>query len=435
MVRKSILSKKIIKKEAKVGVIGTGYVGLPLMIETAKAGFKVIGLDKDAKRIEKINKGQSYIFDISSQTLKKLAKQEKISATADFSILDDLDIINICVPTPLDKNREPDISPIVEASQEIKKHLHPNQLIILESTTYPGTTEEIILPILQESKLRVGRDFYLAFSPERIDPGNKKYNTHNTPKVIGGVTEKCLQTAVLYLEKIVENVVPVSSTRVAEMIKLLENIFRSVNIALVNELMVLCDKMKIDIWEVVEAAASKPFGFMSFSPGPGLGGHCIPVDPFYLSWKAQEYGFRTEFIELAGKINESMPDYVVSKISDILNSLNKSIKDSRIMIIGVAYKKDLDDVRESPGLKIIEILQKKGADVCYHDPFIPRLYFNKTHFKSNPLTPPLLRNCDCVVLVTGHSNIDYETIVKESPLIIDTRNILKDFNDNNIFRI
>ncbi|MBI4744948.1 MAG: nucleotide sugar dehydrogenase, partial [Actinobacteria bacterium] len=348
----------------------------------------------------------------------------KLKATTDFSTINELDIIFVCVPTPLTQTKEPDLSAIIKSSEAISKHMRKEQLIILESTTYPGTTEEIVLPILEKNGLKIDKDFYLAFSPERVDPGNKKYTIKDTPKVVGGINENSTKIASLFYQQIIEKVIPVSSTQVAEMTKLLENIFRCVNIALVNELMILCDRMDINIWEVIQASATKPFGFMSFYPGPGLGGHCIPIDPFYLSWKAREYDFHTEFIELAGKVNENMPYYVVSKISQALNKHRKSINGSEILILGVAYKKDISDVRESPALKIIELLDKEGADVVYHDQFVDRVEVDGKAYNSISLTEETLRKSDCIVIVTDHTTVDYKAIAEISSCVVDMRNVL-----------
>lgn len=419
-----IIENKILSKEAKIGIIGLGYVGLPLAVEIADVGFDVIGLDIKKDKVDLINNGKNYIEDIDSEKLKLLSEKGKLKATTDFSTINKLDIIFICVPTPLTQTKEPDLSAIINASEAISKHMRKGQLIILESTTYPGTTEEIVLPILEKSGLKIDKDFYLAFSPERVDPGNKKYTTKTTPKVVGGINENSTKIASLFYEQIIEKIVPVSSTQVAEMTKLLENIFRCVNIALVNELMLLCDRMEINIWEVIQASATKPFGFMSFYPGPGLGGHCIPIDPFYLSWKAREYDFHTEFIELAGKVNENMPYYVVSKISQALNKHKKSINGSKILVLGVAYKKDISDVRESPALKIIELLNKEEADVIYHDPFVDNIEVDGKVYSSAPLTEENLKKADCVIIITDHTNVDYKAVAKTSNCIVDMRNVL-----------
>jgi UDP-N-acetyl-D-glucosamine dehydrogenase len=417
-------SELISSKKAKVGIIGLGYVGLPLACTIAKAGFKVIGFDKSREKTEKVNEGLSTINDVSSEVLKKLVEKGKLSATQDFNLLQEVDVVCICVPTPLSVYKEPDLSYVESAVKEVYKNLNNKKLIILESTTYPGTTREKVLAYL-EDKGKVGEDFFLAYSPERVDPGNKKYTIENTPKIVGGVTPKCTEIAALFYSQFVEKVFPVSSPESAEMTKLLENIFRVVNIALVNELMMLCDRMGINIWEVIEAASTKPFGFMPFYPGPGIGGHCIPIDPFYLSWKAKAYNFPTEFIELAGKINERMPYYVVEKASEYLNEVGKSIKGSHIFIIGVAYKKDISDTRESPALKIIEILLERGSNISYHDPYVPEIEVSGKNFTSQSLSREVLNSSDLVIIITDHSTVDYELIKEESSLILDMRNRLR----------
>lgn len=418
------LKELFLSKKAKVGIVGLGYVGLPLACTIAKAGFEVIGFDKLDEKIDKINEGISVIDDVPSSLLKSLTSQGKMKATQDFSLLQKVDVVCICVPTPLSLHKEPDISYIEDASQEIAKNLNGQKLVILESTSYPGTTREVVLPYLAK-KGEVGKDFFLAFSPERVDPGNQKYAIETTPKVVGGLTPQCTQLASLFYSQFIQEVVPVSSPESAEMTKLLENIFRAVNIALVNELMMLCDRMGIDIWEVVEAASTKPFGFMTFYPGPGIGGHCIPVDPFYLAWRAKSFNFSTEFIELAGKISERMPYYVVEKIAGALNEVEKSINGSEILIIGVAYKKDISDVRESAALKVMELLLEKGGEVVYHDPYVPKVKIDNRFVRSVDLSMELLQSTDIVVIMTDHSNIDYELIKQNSLLILDMRNRLK----------
>jgi UDP-N-acetyl-D-glucosamine dehydrogenase len=429
------LREKIESKQAKVAIIGLGYVGLPLAVTVAQAGFKVFGIDPDDAKRKFLNNGKSYIPDVDKKILRRVVKAGLLKASKNFEIIKDCKVVIICVPTPLTATHEPDLSYIRETSLAISKNLKKQHLIILESTTYPGTTEEVVLPILEESGLKVGRDFYLVFSPERVDPGNKKYTIKNTPKVIGGITPQCTQHAILFYSKFVEKVVPVSSTRVAEMTKLLENIFRCVNIALVNELMLLCDRMGLNIWEVIEAASTKPFGFMKFTPGPGLGGHCIPIDPFYLSWKARQYDFYTEFIELAGKINEYIPYYVVAKVADALNTHKKSINGSKILIIGVAYKKDIGDTRESPALKVIELLLDRKAKISYVDPHVEQIRVNQESLRSQRLNEEILKTSDCVVIITDHTTIDYSLIVEQAPLIVDTRNVLKNFRHAKIFQI
>jgi len=422
------LKEKFIKRKARLGVIGLGYVGLPLCLEMAKAGFHVTGIDVDKEKVRKINRGISYILDVKSKVLSKIVKEKKLSATTEFEALKELDAISICVPTPLRKTKDPDISFIISAVEEIKKYLREGQLIVLESTTYPGTTNEVILPMLEKSGLKVGRDFYLAFSPERVDPGNKYYTTKNTPKILGGITKECTKIAKLLYEQFVDTVIPVSCTEAAEMVKLLENTFRSVNIGMVNEMVLMCNKLNIDVWEVIDAAATKPFGFMPFYPGPGLGGHCIPIDPHYLSWKLKTLNYNARFIELAGEVNSYMPQFVVDKIIDGLNRVKKSVNGSKILILGVAYKKDINDVRESPALDVINLLKLKGALVSYNDPYIPELKLDNISLKSIKLSRKSLRGFDCIVIITNHSIYNYKWIVNNSRLIIDTRNALKPIN-------
>jgi UDP-N-acetyl-D-glucosamine dehydrogenase len=422
------LIKKIQKKEALIGIIGMGYVGLPLVLRFCEEDFRVLGFDVDSKKIVALKKGKSYLKSISSSRISQFVRSGHLNVTDDFSRLDEPDCILICVPTPLTEKMEPDLQYIDKTTEAIRQHLRRGQLIVLESTSYPGTTEELILPQLKSTGLKVRKDFFLAFSPEREDPGNKRFTTHQIPKVVSGVTPSCKKVVTALYRQIVQIVVPVSSPRVAELTKLLENIYRSVNIALVNELKMLADRMGIDIWEVIEAASTKPFGFSPFYPGPGMGGHCIPIDPYYLSWKAREYDFTTRFIFLAGEINVHVPYYVVAKIQDALNGRGKSIKGAKILILGVAYKKDIDDARETPALSIMELLRKKGAVLLYHDPYIPVLPpFRKYYFKlkSSPLTKGLLQRIDAVVVVTDHSCIDYSWVTKHAPLVIDTRNVTK----------
>lgn len=413
------LKEKIESKKAKVAVIGLGYVGLPLAIEIAKSGFEVVGIDVGKGRLE----------------LAAAESGGKIKTTSDHQAVEEADIILVCVPTPLSKHHDPDLSHVVDAANKISEHIGKGKLVVLESTTYPGTTEEVVLPILEKKGSRVGKDFFLAFSPERVDPGNKKYPIKSIPKIVGGVTTTCHELATSFYQKFIDKVVPVSSTRVAEMAKLLENIFRAVNVALVNELTLLCDRMKIDVWEVIEAASTKSFGFMPFRPGPGLGGHCCPIDPFYLSWKAREYEFHTEFIELSGKINEQMPYYVVQKINDALNGQGKSLHGSKILILGVAYKKDIDDIRQSPAVRIIELLTERNANISYHDPYIKSICVQGQNYRSLPLSPKLLKNSDCVAIITDHSNVDYRKAAKHSRLIVDARNALHDFKNKKIIKI
>jgi UDP-N-acetyl-D-glucosamine dehydrogenase len=421
------LIQKILDKKALVGIIGMGYVGLPLVLRFCEEDFRVLGFDIDSKKVAALKKGKSYLKSIPSSRISRFIRNGHLQVTNDFSRLNKPDCILICVPTPLSEKMEPDLRYIENTNEAIRRNLRRGQLIVLESTTYPGTTEELILPKLETTGLKAGKDFFLAFSPEREDPGNKRFVTHQIPKVVAGLTPSCQKMVTTLYSQIIAKVVPVSSPRVAELTKLLENIYRSVNIALVNELKMLADRMGIDIWEVIEAASTKPFGFSPFYPGPGMGGHCIPIDPYYLSWKAREYDFTTRFIFLAGEINVHVPYYVVAKIQDALNERGKSVKGARILILGVAYKKDVDDARESPALAIMDLLQKKGAVILYHDPHIPSLpSFRKYSFKlkSSLLTDQLLRRVDAAVVVTDHS-IDYRRIVKLASLIIDTRNVTK----------
>jgi len=424
----SDLKKKIESKELVIGVIGLGYVGLPLVREFLKNGFRVIGFDIDPEKVNKLNKGGSYIKHIKSDFIKDSLAQRKFEATYDFSRLKEVDAIIVCVPTPLGEHREPDLSYVLNTAETIAKYLRKGHIVVLESTTYPGTTDEEVLPILEKSGLKVGEDFFLGFSPEREDPGNREYSTSTIPKVVSGITPSCLELIKTLYDQIVVKTVPVSSTKVAEATKLLENIYRGVNIALVNELKMIFDRMGIDIWEVIEAAKTKPFGFHPFYPGPGLGGHCIPIDPFYLTWKAKEYDINTKFIELAGEINTMMPYYVVDKAIRALNQQGKSIKGAKVLILGVSYKPDIDDMRESPALKIIELFMDEGAIVDYNDPFFPELVpVRKYKFplKSVELSEENLRKYDLVVVVTNHSSYDYDFIRKNAQLIIDTRNAFK----------
>ncbi len=423
------LLKKIESRSARTGVVGLGYVGLPLAVELARAGFHATGIDLDVRKVSAISEGRSYIPDVPTSDVKAFTEAGKLDATTDFSVVKDLDTINICVPTPLRKTKDPDMSYIVSAVEAIAKHLHPGMLIVLESTTYPGTTDEVVQPILEATGLKAGVDFFIAFSPERVDPGNPNFQTHNVPKVVGGLTPDCSRLAGALYGSAIETIVPVSSTRVAEMVKLLENTFRAVNIGLVNELALMCDKMNIDVWEVVDAAKTKPFGFMAFYPGPGLGGHCIPIDPFYLSWKAKQTGFDPRFIELAGHINAGMPHYVVDKVGEALNTQRKSINGSKVLIAGIAYKRDIDDMRESPALDVMGLLQARGAIVSYADPFVPVLHGREWSGRSDMTAVPLQRGAiaqyDCVVIVTDHKSFDYDAIVAEAGLVVDTRNAIK----------
>ena len=415
---------KINDRSARVGVVGLGYVGLPLVVGLAEAGFHVTGIDVDARKVQSLNNGQSYIEDIPNEAIAKLIKNGRFRASIDYGLLDDVDAISICVPTPLRKTKDPDISYIINASENIAKYGVEGKLIILESTTYPGTTDEVMLPILQEKGQEVGRDFFLAFSPERIDPGRTDYTLKTTPKVIGGVTPACLEAAVALYGTIVDNPVPVSSTATAEMVKLLENTFRAVNIGLVNEVALMCDKLGLNVWEVVHAAASKPYGFMPFYPGPGLGGHCIPIDPHYLSWKLRTLNYTARFIELAAEINSHMPEYVVSKVADALNDHAKPIKGSKILVLGVAYKPNVSDVRESPALDIILLLQGKGAQVVYHDPYVADLGHEGIALTSTPWADDLVAQMDCTVIVTNHADYDWPALANQPALFVDARNAL-----------
>lgn len=418
-------------KQAHVGVVGLGYVGLPLLTEFARRGFHGTGFEVDENKAAQINSGESYIGDVGSSVVKELVESRHLRATTDFDHLKDCDVVIICVPTPLRKTKEPDVSYILAAAEEIKERLHPGQLIILESTTYPGTTDEVLLPMFEDTGLKLDEDFLLAFSPERVDPGNPQFQTHNIPKVVGGVTSDSTDVAAFLYSQIVNDVHAVSSARVAETAKLLENTFRAVNIGMANEMARLCYALNIDTWEVIRAAATKPFGFMAFYPGPGIGGHCIPLDPHYLSWKARQHGFDSRFIGLAEEVNSRMPDHVVQLVSDGLNDASKSMKGSRVLLLGVAYKKDIDDVRESPALSIIDRLRAKGADVRYHDPFVQEIRFDDAHtegsgepLSSAELTDDEVSKSDCVIIVTDHSGIDYQRVTKLATLVVDTRNAL-----------
>lgn len=419
------LHDKLKKKNAVVGIIGLGYVGLPLAVEFAKNGLRVIGFDISKNKVDLINSGKSDIGDVTSEKVKIMIDSKMLTATDDFSHLKECDCATICVPTPLSKTKDPDVAFILSAVDQIEKYIHKEMLIVLESTTYPGTTEELILPKLEAKGLKVGTDFYLAFSPERIDPGNASYHTSNTPRVVGGVTPKCRKIARDFYLCIIDNVFDVSSTKAAEMVKLLENTFRSVNIGLVNEVALMCDRLGLDVWEIIDAASSKPFGFMPFYPGPGLGGHCIPIDPHYLSWKLKSLNYYARFIELAGDINTHMPEYVIDRITRQLNDVGKALKDSKIVVLGVAYKKDISDVRESPALDVIRLLQGRGAKVIYNDPYVPLVKFDSGDLKSQSLTKTLLSSAACTVILTNHSDYDYQWIVDNSNLVFDTRNATK----------
>jgi UDP-N-acetyl-D-glucosamine dehydrogenase len=428
-----ILAEKIRSRRARVGIVGLGYVGLPLAVEFAKAGFTVTGIDVSEDKVRRVNAGDSYIGDIPSSVLAPLVTSGKLSATTDFAAVLELDTINICVPTPLRKTKDPDMSFIVSSCTEIARGFHAGMLVILESTTYPGTTDELVLPILTKSGLEVGRDFYLCFSPERVDPGNPKYQTANIPKVVGGCTPECTEMGRVFYAQALQHVVPVSSTQVAEMVKLLENTFRMINIGLANEIALMCDRMGINVWEVIDAAATKPFGFMPFYPGPGLGGHCIPIDPFYLSWKTKQAGIEARFIELAGYINGQMPHFVVDKVQNALNDASKPVKGSKIHVMGVAYKRDIDDMRESPALDVMLLLQRRGGIVTYSDPHVPRLRLEGLDTQSLPESAAA--DADCVVIITDHVAFDYPGLVERSRLIVDTRNALKGVSSPKIVRL
>jgi len=430
-----VLEEKIRDKTARPAVVGLGYVGLPLVAELARAGFRPLGIDTNPEKVERLKAGESYVGDVPTEAIAPAIRSGQVEVTTDFDALREADTIDICVPTPLRKTRDPDVSYIVAATEAIAARLHPGQLIVLESTTYPGTTEELLLPRLEETGLKVGKDFFLAFSPERVDPGNPTYTTRNIPKVVGGVTPRCSELAATLYRGPMETVVPVSSTRVAEMVKLLENTFRSVNIGLVNEIALLSDRMHINVWEVIEAAATKPFGFMPFYPGPGLGGHCIPIDPFYLSWKARLSGLEARFIELAGTINGAMPGHVVDKVARALNGAKKAVNGSRILILGVAYKADIDDLRESPALDIVRLLGERGAELSYHDPFVPQFELDGANHRSVALSTDTVAASDLVVITTAHTDVDYDLVVRDAPLIVDTRNALRGRSEAKITRI
>ena len=428
------LADKLRTRTARCGVIGLGYVGLPLAVELARTGFHVTGIDKDPSKVREVGQGRSYIADIDSQIVADLVRAETLRADDSDSLLRECDAVSICVPTPLRKTREPDMTFVINAAEALAKNMHPGLLVILESTTYPGTTEEAVLPILERSGLRAGGDFFLCFSPERIDPGNSQYTTRTIPKVIGGVTPRCTELGSLFYSQVMDRVVPVSSTKVAEMVKLLENTFRLINIGLANEMALMCDRMGINVWEVIDAAATKPFGFTPFYPGPGLGGHCIPVDPHYLSWKTRQVGHQAQFIELAAQINGMMPRFVVDKITDALNGYSKAVRGAKVHIVGAAYKKNVSDTRESPALDIILMLRQRGAVVSYTDPYVSELRVGEDVMRAVPLEPAV-DDCDCAVVVTDHTTIDYERLVRSAPLIIDTRNALKDFSDPKILSL
>ena len=428
------LRDKIRDREARIGVIGLGYVGLPLAVEFAKKGFDVTGFDVDASKIDEINAGNSYILDVKSEEVKACVDAGRLRATTNMSHLKEMDAIDICVPTPLRKTKDPDLSYVIQAVDSVKAHLKRGQLVILESTTYPGTTDEVVQPALEENGLKAGADFYMAFSPERVDPGNPAFGTRTIPKVVGGFDRQSTELASDLYGSIIDTVVPVSSTQVAEMVKLLENTFRAVNIGLVNEIALMAHRMNIDVWEVIDAASTKPFGFMPFYPGPGLGGHCIPIDPFYLSWKARQNGFECRFIELAGQINASMPSYVVERIGEALNTKKKAVNGSRIHLFGVAYKKGVSDLRESPALDVLELLSRRGATLSYTDPFVPKLQHGDINLCSVP-EDKASQGIDCAVICTNHDVFDYRGIVERYPLVVDTRNALKGIESKHVFRL
>jgi len=420
------LLARLKRKDFTAAVIGLGYVGLPLAIEYADAGIRVIGIDSDGAKIRAIRSGNSYVDDVPSESIRGAVENGLLRVTSDYSALAEADTVNICVPTPLRKTKDPDLSYVVTAAEQVAKYIHRDMLIVLESTTYPGTTDELLVPMFEERGFTVGKDIFLAFSPERVDPGNPQYSTKNIPKVVGGATPQCTKMAAALYTGVMEAVHPVSTATVAEMVKLLENTFRSVNIGLVNEIALMCNRMGIDVWEVIDAAKTKPFGFMPFYPGPGIGGHCIPLDPFYLSWKAKQFGFEARFIELAGVINGQMPHFVVGKIIDALNRFKKSVNGAKVLILGVAYKKDISDVRESPAIDILQLLSKKGAKLSYCDPHVPVLDEHGMR---------MIRKADCVVVVTDHSDFDYRLVARESKVIVDARNALKGKNGGKIIKL
>ena len=428
------LEEKIRTGQARLGTVGLGYVGLPLSVEFASGGLRVTGFDLSPEKVAAVNRGESYIKDVTSERVGALVEAGRLRATSDFDELAGCDAVIICVPTPLSKTKDPDLTLVVDATRQIGERLRPGQLVVLESTTYPGTTEDLLLPLLCGRGLTVGESFFLAFSPERVDPGNAKYGTRNTPKIIGGMTPTCTRMALALYSRAVDTMIPVSSTRTAEMVKLLENTFRSVNIGLVNEVALMCERLGVDVWEVIDAAASKPFGFMPFYPGPGLGGHCIPIDPLYLSWKLKTLNYRARFIELAGEINSEMPEHVCDRIARALNDREKSVKGSRILILGVTYKRDVDDVRESPALDILRILESRGAKIAYNDPRVPELQWKDTVLRSEALMPAV-RRADIVVIVTDHTTYPYREIIDAAAVILDTRNATRGIRAANVIKI
>ncbi|MGB9640387.1 MAG: nucleotide sugar dehydrogenase [Anaerolineales bacterium] len=429
---KNHLLEKIQNKTAKVAILGLGYVGLPLAVVFAEAGFTVYGIDPDEKKVATIQNQQSHIQDVPSETIAKLVSQGKLKATSDFAILGEMEAVSICVPTPLRKTGDPDLSFILDATDKLAQYVHPGMVVVLESTTYPGTTRELLLPRLEQNlQIHIGENFFLAFSPERVDPGRRDWTTYNTPKVVGGITPACSEVAASWYAQAIQTVVPVSSAEVAEMAKLLENTFRMINIGMVNEMAIMCDRLGIDVWEVIDAAATKPFGFMKFTPGPGLGGHCIPIDPLYLSWKLRALNYTARFIELASEINTNMPRYVVGKVQDALNQHEKPLKGSHVLVLGAAYKADIDDLRESPALDVIGLLRQKGAVVSYHDPYVPHLQHEGFEYSSVLNLEDAIHNADCVVIITNHKSYDYDAILQNARLIVDTRNALGEKRRNN----
>jgi len=426
---------KVSRKSASIGIVGLGYVGLPLAVAFSESGFKVLGFDIKQSNVDSVNRGASYIADVDSNRLKAVVAKDLLTATTDQSRIGEVDAACICVPTPLTRTRDPDLSYVVHESREIARYLRPGQLIVLESTTYPGTTRQVVLPILENSKLRAGEDFYLAYSPERVDPGNRKFTIKDTPKIVGGLNARSTELARVLYTQIADTVVPVSCPEAAEMTKIFENVFRSVNIALVNELAQLCHNMKVSVWEVIEAASTKPFGYMPFYPGPGVGGHCIPLDPYYLANKAREYDFHTRFIELAAEINEHMPYYVLFRIMEGLNAQRKSLKDAKILVLGISYKKDVEDTRESPAVKLVQLLDDKGTRVSYNDPYIPEIKLSRGTHRSVELTGENLSSADCVVIATDHSCYDLDDIISRSKLVFDARGATRGFEGNNIIRL
>jgi UDP-N-acetyl-D-glucosamine dehydrogenase len=429
MTHKEDLLKKIDSREAVIAVIGMGYVGLPLAVEFAEEGYRVIGVELSERKVDSLNRGESYIPDVPTELVHELSEKGLLSATTDYSVITDVDVISICVPTPLRKTKDPDMSYIIAASNEIAKYAQPGTLIVLESTTYPGTTDELITPRIAHNGFEVGEDVFICFSPERIDPGNAVYGVRNTPKIMGGATPHCSELGVALYSQIIDEVVPVSSTRAAEMVKLLENTFRAVNIALVNEIALMCDRLDVNVWEVIDAASTKPYGFMTHYPGPGLGGHCIPIDPLYLSWKMKTLNYNARFIELATEVNSSMPLYVVEKVIDALNEARKPVNGSKILVLGVAYKPNIDDSRESPAIDIIGLLQERGGEITYHDPYIASLVHEGVDMESTPLTEEGVREADCVVIITNHAVFDYAWLGETASIIVDTRNAMTNIRE------